>query len=163
METSYSIRAAEGRDLDALAHIWHDGWQEAHAAILPPELARHRTFASFRDRLAEALPNTRVEGPPRNPVGFCIVKDDEIYQMYVSSAGRGTGMAARLLADGEARIAARGVGTAWLACAIGNDRAARFYEKTGWQRIGNYISNLVTLDGTFPLEVWRYEKQVSTR
>ena len=30
------------------------------------------------------------------------------------------------MADGEARLADRGVEIAWLACAIGNERAARF-------------------------------------
>jgi hypothetical protein len=30
-----------------------------------------------------------------------------------------------LIADAEARLAEAGIATAWLACAIGNDRAAR--------------------------------------
>jgi hypothetical protein len=50
-----------------------------------------------------------------------------------------------------------GTTTGWLACAIGNDRAARFYEKTGWRRIGVMTSNLPTPAGSFALDVWRYE------
>lgn len=46
----------------------------------------------------------------------------------------------------------------WLACAIGNDRAARFYEKNGWRRAGTIINEADTERGPFPLEVWRYEK-----
>jgi hypothetical protein len=53
-----------------------------------------------------------------------------------------------------------GVWVAWLACAIGNERAARFYEKRGWRRAGNMINELETADGIFPLEVWRYEKRL---
>ena len=74
---------------------------------------------------------------------------------------RGTGVAAALMDDGEARLAARGVTTAWLACAIGNDRAARFYEKRGWRRVGVVTSHLTTPDGEFAVDVWRYEKTLT--
>jgi hypothetical protein len=47
-----------------------------------------------------------------------------------------------------------------LACAIGNEQAARFYEKCGWHRAGTMINNLDTTEGVFPLEVWRYEKRL---
>jgi RimJ/RimL family protein N-acetyltransferase len=46
-----------------------------------------------------------------------------------------------------------GVQTAWLSCAIGNDRAARFYEKSGWRRAGTFVSRLDTIK--FDLEVWQ--------
>jgi len=45
-----------------------------------------------------------------------------------------------------------------IACAIGNERAARFYEKHGWRRVGTMVNYAETSDGAFPLEVWRYEK-----
>ncbi|WP_211306244.1 GNAT family N-acetyltransferase [Fulvimonas soli] len=143
-----------------MAGIWHDGWQDAHARLLPAELARHRTLESFRHRLQEDLANLRVAGPPGQPLGFCIVKDDELYQLYVAAGARGSGVAAELLADAEERLRALGVRTAWLACAIGNERAARFYEKRGWHRVGNRIIRLPTPDGFFPLEVWRHEKDL---
>jgi ribosomal protein S18 acetylase RimI-like enzyme len=47
-----------------------------------------------------------------------------LYQLFVSPHARGSGVAAALIADAEARLAERGVQTAWLACAIGNDRAS---------------------------------------
>jgi ribosomal protein S18 acetylase RimI-like enzyme len=100
----------------------------------------------------------RVTGPRSAPLGFCVVKDDELYQLFVARSARGSGVAAALLSDGEELLAARGVHTAWLACAIGNDRAARFYEKSGWRRVGTMINDAETSNGTFPLEVWRYEK-----
>jgi hypothetical protein len=43
---------------------------------------------------------------------------------------------------------------------IGNDRAARFYEKQGWKRTGVMINHAETASGTFPLETWRYEKKL---
>jgi GNAT superfamily N-acetyltransferase len=154
------VRAAADADLDRLATIWHEGWHEAHAQLLPQELAGLRTLESFRDRLAAALSTATVVGPPGGPVGFCMVKGNELYQLYVSPLARGSGAAAALMADTEARLAAEGVETAWLACAIGNDRAARFDEKAGWQRAGTRITEAETSLGPFPVEVWRYEKRL---
>jgi ribosomal protein S18 acetylase RimI-like enzyme len=152
------IRQATEDDVEPLADIWYNGWQDAHAAILPMELKRLRTRESFVARLRASLSTVRVAGPPGNPIGFCMTKGDELYQLYVSADGRGIGVAALLEADAVAIIAARGAGTAWLACAIGNERAARFYEKSGWRRVGTVESRLETQAGVFPLEVWRYEK-----
>jgi GNAT superfamily N-acetyltransferase len=152
------LRPAEAAEIDRLARIWYDGWQDAHAQILPAELRRVRTLESFRDRLQAALADVRVVEMSREPVGFCFVKADELYQLFVSAAARGAGVAAALVADAEARIADAGATTAWLACAIGNERAARFYEKCGWRRTGTVVSQLDTPDGIFELEVWRYEK-----
>lgn len=152
------IRAAKKAELDQLASLWHDGWQDAHAEILPAELAKHRTLDSFKQRLQSALPDVRVAGPTDQPLGFYITKGDELYQLYVSAEARGSGVASALLADAEKRIGAYGAQVAWLACGIGNERAARFYEKNGWCRIGNMISELATPDGLFSLKVWRFEK-----
>lgn len=156
------VRPADEADIDHLARVWYDGWQDAHARILPAALARLRTLESFRDRLVAALPGIRVVGPLGSPLGFHMLKGDELYQLFVGAAARGTGVAAALIADAEQRLAAEGVTTAWLACAIGNDRAARFYEKSGWRRVANMINHAETSEGTFPLETWRYEKSVST-
>lgn len=155
------IRPADAIELDDLATLWFEGWQDAHRQILPPALARYRTWESFRERLQASFSNMRVVGPVGGVLGLCVIKDDELYQLYVSKAARGSGVAALLLTDGESRLAAAGVQTAWLACAIGNERAAKFYEKHGWGRVGNMINQLPTPDGMFPLEVWRYEKDLS--
>lgn len=156
-----NIRLAQNSEIDFLAQLWFDGWQDAHARILPEELARIRTLESFKERLANLFTDMRVIGEAGNPLGLCIVKEDELYQLYVSAEARGSGIAKVLLGDGEARIAAKGFGKAWLACAIGNGRAARFYEKSGWSLAGNMINRLETSDGEFLLEVWRYEKMLA--
>jgi ribosomal protein S18 acetylase RimI-like enzyme len=155
-----NIRDAEASEVGRLARIWYDAWQDAHAAILPAELARLRTLQSFEDRLREILPQVRTSGPVGAPVAFCIVKDDQLYQLYVTAEARGTGIAVALVADAEERLAQSGVDKAWLSCAIGNERAARFYEKCGWQRKGVVTDILETTNGKFPLDVWRYEKSL---
>ena len=156
---SMSVRAADVGEIDHLARLWHQGW---HAALAPAGLVRARTLESFRDRLAAALADTFLIGPPDAPSGFYMLKGDELYQFYVAREARGSGIAAVLLADAEARLAERGVTTAWLACAIGNDRAARFYERCGWARARTAVNRLETPDGVFEVEVWRYEKAMKT-
>ena len=157
------IRPPGNAELEALARLWHEVWTASHRDILPPALARYRTLDSFRARLPPLRAHTRVADVDGEPVGFCIVEGDELYQLYVSSAARGSGIAAALLADGEQRIATSGAQVAWLACAIGNDRAARFYQKHGWSDAGPMTSELPTSDGIFPLQVQRFEKNVATQ
>src|SRR5262245_15325666 len=130
------VRSAERADIDELTEVWFNGWHDAHAHIVPAELTRLSPRPNSGDRLEAALRDVRVVGPSGAPVGFCIVKGDEVYQLYVAAQSRGSGAAAALIADAEARMADAGVELAWLACAIGNERAARFYEKCGWRRAG---------------------------
>ena len=156
-----NVRRAEEADIQALASIWYEGWHDAHARILPAALTRIRTLQSFRDRLHAAVAETRVAGGIGEPAGFCMVKGDQLYQLYVGARARGSGVAAALMADGEARLAEAGFELAWLACAIGNERAARFYEKCGWRRSGVVVYPLESPDGTIALDVWRYEKRLA--
>lgn len=156
-----TLRPAAEADIQPLAGLWFDGWQDAHAAILPAELARVRTLESFTQRLRKALAQVRVMGPEGAPLGFHLIEGDELNQFYVSAEARGTGIAATLLDDAEAQLAGHGAGTAWLACAIGNARAARFYEKHGWTLVGERTIHLDTPAGKFPLKIWRYEKPLT--
>ena len=155
------VRPANADEMDHLARLWHDGWHETHAPLSPLELTRLRTLASFRDRLQTALPNVYVAGPVGAPLGFCALKGEELYQLFVSPEAHGSGVAAALIADAEARLARGGVETAWLACAVGNYRAARFYEKSGWHLAGTFVIASETSNGPFPVEQWRYEKQLT--
>jgi GNAT superfamily N-acetyltransferase len=153
-------RTIETSEIDALAQLWHDGWQDAHGGIAPAGLVRARTLESFRERLAAARDDSRAVGPAGAPRGFFMLKDDELNQFYLAREARGTGLAATLIADAESLLAARGIATAWLACAVGNDRAARFYDKCGWHNARTTVNRLETPDGVFEIDIWRYEKRV---
>lgn len=155
-----NIRDAKLSELGQLAKIWFDGWQDAHARIVPVELVQLRTLKSFEERLRAASIGVRIAEAAGAPVGFYYLKSAELYQFYVSSNARGSGVAAVLMADAEARLGESGIRTARLACAIGNNRAARFYEKCGWFRTGTVTDDVDVPDGTFPLQVWRYEKSL---
>ena len=155
-----TIRPATAADVEGLARIWFDGWRDAHLPIVPEALTRLRTLESFRDRLVGALDQVRVAERAGSVAGFVMFKDDEVYQFYVSSEARGSDVAGALMDDAEAQLSARGLKTAWLACAIGNDRAARFYEKRGWRRAATITYRADTSAGPFPIENWRYEKEL---
>jgi GNAT superfamily N-acetyltransferase len=157
--TRANIRDANSSEIGQLAKIWFDGWQDAHARIVPAELARVRTLQSFEERLRAASTPVRV-AETGAPVGFYVLKGAELYQFYVASNARGAGVAAVLMADAEAHLRKGGVYIAWLACAIGNERAARFYEKCGWSRTGTVTDDVEVPGGTFALKVWRYEKSL---
>ncbi|MGD2132479.1 MAG: GNAT family N-acetyltransferase, partial [Maricaulaceae bacterium] len=113
------MRSADPSEISALAKVWHDAWRDAHADILPVELARLRTLESFAERIEAALSNLRATGPRGAPTGLCIIEGDELYQLFVAAEARGSGVADALIEDAEARLAAVGVETAWLGCAIG--------------------------------------------
>jgi GNAT superfamily N-acetyltransferase len=161
MQRDMNVRSATEADVEPLARLWYDGWRDAHAEILPAELARLRTLESLRDRLPAMLPSVRTIGAAGAPLGFHFVRDRELNQLYVTREARGAGVAAALIVDAEARLRDAGVEVAWLACAIANDRAARFYEKCGWRRVGTVVEHVPIPDGTLPLEVWRYEKRLT--
>lgn len=152
-------RGATAEDIRPLTRLWHDGWRDAHAAILPGEVAAQRTLDNFGERLKLGLQNLRVIGPVGDPDGFSYIRQDELYQFYVHRRARGTGAAALLMSATERQFADAGTGLAWLACAIGNDRAARFYEKMGWRRVAVATIILELRNGDYPLDVWRYEKR----
>ena len=145
-------------DVAAAAALWHEGWHAGHAAVVPHELMRLRTLESFQDRLGKHIGATRVATQNGTVIGFIILHGDEVYQFYLGQAARGTGAADALMADAEDQLRAAGFKRAWLACTTGNDRAARFYEKSGWSRTRTETLSFETSDGPFPLEIWRYEK-----
>jgi ribosomal protein S18 acetylase RimI-like enzyme len=155
-----TVRPVAEGDLDALARLWHDGWHDGHGHIAPAGLTKARTLASFRERLGNAMGDTFVLGRVGSPLGFFMLKDDELYQFYVGREARGSNVAPALMSAAEAELARRGYTSVWLACGVGNDRAARFYDKTGWRNARTATNVLDTQDGPFEIDIWRYEKDV---
>ena len=84
---SFAIRDVQESELDELATVWFDAWRDGHEALVPPELTKRRTRERFRDRLQAALADVRVAGPLGAPVGFSMLKGDELYQLFVSARG----------------------------------------------------------------------------
>lgn len=155
--SSMVVREATSGDVETVASIWMEGWIDAHGDILPAELARLRTLESFRARLLAGLDKISIAVLDGRPVGFSMVKGAELDQLYVARTARGAGAAILLVSEAVERIRRAGHQRAWLACAIGNHRAARFYEKAGWTLAGVVTIRLQTSDREMPLDVWHYE------
>lgn len=127
-----TLRPGTPADSPALADLWHAGWHDAHASHVPPGLTAGRTHAEFADRAPRRVADTTVAEVDGVLAGFVMVVGDEVEQVYVAAASRGSGVADVLLAEAERLVADAGHAEAWLAVVEGNARARRFYEKRGW-------------------------------
>jgi GNAT superfamily N-acetyltransferase len=154
------LRAPEVSEFEALVSLWHEGWCDAHLALSPPELTRNRTPEVFAQRLARKWCSTIVAGEVGVPDGFAVLLGDELDQFYVARSLRGTGLAQNFMTLIEVEFLKRAVQRPWLICSVGNDRAARFYEKSGWENMGRRTGSVEVPGGTFDLPVWRFEKTV---
>jgi len=154
-----TIRNANQSDVEHIARLWHTGWHEAHAEIVPEQLTRLRTIESFVQRIKKHLPNTRI-AVTDTMQGMCVIRGAELFQLYISPNARGSGLAKKLMDDAEQLLITKGNSLVWLVCAIGNERAAKFYQKCGWQLKSTIVDELETIDGVFPLEVWKFEKEL---
>ncbi len=152
------ITKATSEDIPALARLWHVGWHQGHAAVVSPELVATRQLPEFATRLKAHLEGTYVARIGGALAGFFTLEGRELYQFYVDAGFQGKGVAARLMAEAEAALPR---GSVWLACSVGNARAARFYEKCGWVLADTITYEVEATDGPLPVRVWRYEKDLS--
>ncbi len=156
-----TLRAAVDGDLEAIADLWFRGWRDGHEGRVPAALVEHRTRASFTPRTRERLRETLVAELVGIVVGFAVVVDDEVEQVYVDQIARGTGVAAQLLRAAESAVAAAGHSSAWLAVVPGNDRARRFYAKHGWRDDGPFTYQADTTTGPVDVPAHRYVRDIA--
>ena len=153
------IRPATGADMAAVADLWHEGWHAGHAGHVPPGLTAARTLAAFHERTPARVADTTVAlAGSGELLGFVMVVGDEVEQVFVGPAARGTGLARDLLAEAERQVAAGGHREAWLAVVVGNARARRFYEKRGWRDEGDLAYEVVADGQRFVSPCRRYVK-----
>lgn len=155
------LRAATEADIPRIAEIWGPAWRDGHLGGVPDELVRMRTPENFVQRSAALHRNATLAVLDGSTVGFVAVRDDEIDQLFVDAAARGSGIADALLRAGEQQIAAAGHPGAWLAVVATNARARRFYERNGWSDGGEFSYTTDAPDGTVEVPCRRYVKQLS--
>ena len=154
------LRPAADADADAVAEIWRLGWHDGHEGLVPQELVEARTNESFRTRAADRVEDTTVAVVDGAVAGFVMVVDDEVEQVYVSAAHRGTGVAGALLAEAERQVRANGHSEAWLVVVAGNARARAFYERSGWRDEGPIVYEAAAEAGPIDVPCRRYTKPV---
>ena len=91
-------------------------------------------------------------------VGFVMVVDDEVEQVYVAAAHRGTGVAKVLIEESERQVKANGHRKAWLAVVAENGRARAFYERAGWVDEGPFDYAAAAEGGAIAVPCRRYTK-----
>ena len=156
-----SIRPATDADMAAVADLWHEGWHVGHAGHVPDGLTALRTLQAFHERTPTRVADTTVARDEAGELlGFVMVVGDEVEQVFVGPAGRGTGIAALLLAAAERQVAAAGHVEAWLAVVTGNARARRFYEKCGWRDTSELPYEVTAGGRTWTSPCRRYTKKV---
>jgi len=155
-----SLRPATPDDAPAVAEIWRSGWVDGHEGHVPEALVAVRDAESFGPRAISRVADTTVAEVAGDVAGFVMVVDDEVEQVYVAAAHRGTGVADVLLTEAERHVAAAGHPTAWLAVVAGNARARRFYERRGWVDGGPFDHTATGPDGPIVVPAHRYVKDV---
>ena len=161
--SAVELRPARSEDAEAIADIWHRGWQDGHLGYVPQELVDVRTEESFSTRAAERIADTTVAIVDGVVVGFVMVVEDEVEQVYVASTARGTGVADALMREAEGQVAGSGHPKAWLAVVAGNARARAFYERAEWADEGGFDYEAFVEGGTIAVPCRRYTKLLEPR
>ena len=158
------LRPYRSDDRAAVVRLWHDAWHDGHGSVLPAAVVAERSPESFDLRLGALEAGCLVAEVDGRILGFAAIEGDEVDQFYVAAEARGTGLAAALLAATEAELVRRGVRDATIQCSAGNDRAHRFYARSGWRDSGVRQAPIWTPDGrheTHPTHI--FVKQLSSQ
>ena len=158
--TTPTLRPATAGDAAAVASLWHRGWHDAHPGHVPDGLTAARTLEAFQERAPLRVGDTTVGEVDGTVAGFVMVVGDEVEQVYVDPAHRGSGLAGVLLDEAERQVAAGGHDVAWLAVVEGNARARRFYASRGWADAGALPYEVTAGGTTYVSPCRRYVKTV---
>ncbi|KJF74820.1 GNAT family N-acetyltransferase [Agrobacterium arsenijevicii] len=141
------IRRAETADHEKIVRLWHQGWHDAHAALVPSEVLAFRTKDHFALWLKGAQDAFYVATNDAELLGFVSIKGAEVVKLYIGKHNRGTGVAHALLSFAEHLLRDEGISKAELLCTAGNIRAERFYQREGWSLSHSFEDALWVPDG----------------
>ena len=91
--TSDPIRPATAADRPAILRLWHEGWHDAHATLVPAAVLATRKPAHFARWLGDSLDATVVACLSGAVAGFYALDGAELSRLYVARAARGGGLA----------------------------------------------------------------------
>lgn len=147
------VRPVGPADRGAVVALWRRCWLDAHAALLPPEAVAARDEAYFLRLFEGCRSGLRAGVEAGRLVAVGLVDRDEIDQIHVAAPRRGSGLAGRFLHWLEAEIAGARHDAVRLFCAVGNERAHRFYRRNGYAEAGRTDYALAMPDGAPPLRL----------
>lgn len=136
------FRLARHGDELVVADLHVRSWQKAYAGLLPASLlnaldpVQRAGGYTFDDDRVTVL--AVQDGCVRGFAMTGAARDGdavgcgELMSLYVDPASLGRGVGRLLIGDARARLSARAFTEAVLWVMVGNDRAARFYDRDGW-------------------------------
>lgn len=104
------------------------------------------TVADYKNNL---LGVAEIEFAKKCPINNIVAP--ELNKLYILERFCGLGIGHKLLAEAERTVLSKGAKEMWLWVLESNDRAITFYEKQGYQHMG---------DASFQMEVNKYENKV---
>jgi ribosomal protein S18 acetylase RimI-like enzyme len=156
---SFSLRRAGAADAATVRHLFHDSFTATFGHLYPPgDLAaflEDASEASFR-AACEAGDHAVMlaEGPGGEPLGYCLLGPYDLAdhipallegrrwwvlrQLYLTELAKGTGVADALTDWAIEESRARAVQDLYLTVWSENHRARRFYDRRGFEEVGNY-------------------------
>jgi ribosomal protein S18 acetylase RimI-like enzyme len=147
----FSIRTATSKDAEALAELGTRTFRETFAKDNTPEdmalyLAEHFGGGLQRAELEDNAVVFLLLEAEGHPAGYVKLRKGsangrgrrplEVCRFYVDKKWHGKGAAKRLMEAIDAMAVREGHDDVWLAVWEHNARAIRFYEKHGFQRVG---------------------------
>ena len=153
MATS-DLRRLAPEDHPSVAAMWHRAWHDAHAALCPDHILRHRTPESFVRRLPGYAADAWVATDDEGPVVFAALDGTEVDQLFLAERARGRGLGTRTMDRLEDMMRDRGLAVAELDCMVGNERARRFYLSRGYVELATADRPVWMPDGSaavFPI------------
>ncbi|WP_077966783.1 GNAT family N-acetyltransferase [Ensifer adhaerens] len=154
------IRPMRADDKPEILRLWHEGWHDSHADLVPQGILAFRTPEHFSLWLEEALDSFYV-AVDIAPIGFVSLKGAEVVKLYVSRSARDAGTARTLLSFAENLLLKNGEQKAELFCTAGNSRAERFYQRAGWHLASSFEDTLWVPGGVehrFSVRTHHFEK-----
>ncbi|PJK02782.1 GNAT family N-acetyltransferase [Lysobacteraceae bacterium NML75-0749] len=154
---SLQIRRASSADAEVLAALSCTTFSETFghlyaAADLAEFLASTYTAEKYRDALDEAgcaawiaedaqgqAQGYALAGPCGLPHEAVLSGDMELKRLYVLASHQGTGWGQQLFAEAERWMWRNGPEAIWLGVWSQNHRAQRFYQRQGFERVGQYL------------------------
>lgn len=142
--------------------MWHLGWHNAHAHLVPAVILEYRTPKYFSLWLKQCTDKFHVMVDGDDLLGFVSIEGAEVVKLYVSAEARGRGYARSLLSHAENLLALGGVESAELLCTAGNVRAQNFYARAGWKISRTFAAGLWLPTGAsadnFPVQTHLFTK-----
>ncbi len=152
------IRAAALSDVEALSDLAARTFPLAAPDDAAPDslddfIAQNLSAARFTEYVTDPACDVLVHDDEGGLGGYVLLVTEEpadpdvvaalslsptimLSKFYVDPAAHGSGLAASLMLDAFSAAEARGVAGMWLGVNQENERAHRFYEKQGFQRVG---------------------------